>query len=553
MSEKLYLLDRAMTRRRFLIAAGGTAAATATGGILAAYARAASPGATTAPIRMGGTLTIGMDGDIVALDPAFAYDWTTNQAVCHVTEGLFRLEQGLRPVPHLAESVATPEPLTYVYKIREGISFHDGTQMTADDVVFSLRRIMDPDAGSYVGWMLGNVDSIEKTGDYEVTVTLKQPDAFWPYVLATTAGHVISKSHFEAHKADFGKPEGGLVGTGPFRYVTWNTGSEVQLARFDGYWDKASGGPYLDALTLKVLPEATTRVAGLQTGELDGVIVMIPGEQLPIVQGMSNVDLQLTPSALIDSVHFNNQRPPFDNRLVRQAINYATDKVAVRKATYGEFAVDARATMVAPSLWSFETEMFQSAYDALPDYAFDMEKARQLLQESGVGDQLNGKVIDTDTDPARLTQALAVQNAVAELGYSIEVRKLTWQELVSQSLDGAHNYDMQCAPWAADFPDPAASLVPTVHSRATAAGGSNNANYKNPSVDELLDAQMSLTDEEARAEAIIAAQAIVAEDSPSIYVNYPVWPFALNKKYAGYQFNAFWWWEAYAKNIHQAG
>ena len=156
-------------------------------------------------IPTGGDLTIGIEGDIVAMDPAFAYDFTANPVVAEVTEGLLKFQDG-KVVPNLAESVEVSEDgLTWTYKIRQGVKFHDGTDMTVDDVVYSMERTRNPDTGSYVGWMYGCVDTIEATDASTVVVTLKNNDAFWQYVPATTAGHIISKAFAEAHPEDIGQ------------------------------------------------------------------------------------------------------------------------------------------------------------------------------------------------------------------------------------------------------------------------------------------------------------------------------------------------------------
>lgn len=134
-------------------------------------------------------MVIGMNSDIIACDPAFAYDNNTNAVVDQITEGLLAYDQDNKLVSKLAKSWEQVDDVTYKYEIRDDVKFSDGTQMTADDVVFSLNRIKDPSVASYLNWMYANVDSIEKTGDWEVTVKLSTPDALWQYVPATTAGH----------------------------------------------------------------------------------------------------------------------------------------------------------------------------------------------------------------------------------------------------------------------------------------------------------------------------------------------------------------------------
>ncbi len=501
----------------------------------------------------GGELTIGLEVDIQSMDPAFSYDFYTNQVVNQVTEGLLKFENGETIVPNLAESVENPDPLTYVYKLRQGVKFHDGSPMTVEDVIFSLERIRNPKTASYVGWMYGSVDKIEKVDDQTVKISLKQPDAFWQYVLATTAGHVVSKAHYEANTTTFGKPEGGVIGTGPFKFVSWSTGSEIVLERHDDYWDKANGGPYLDKVTLKILPEATTRVAGLQTGELGLVMGPgVPADQVPVIAKMDPVKLTLTESYLNDWIAFNTQRPPFDNVKVRQALNYAVDKAQVTQTLLGEAGTVAKTVPIGPRIWVFDREKWQAAYDQLPDYTKNLEKAKQLLAESGAAEQLNGKAITVDDNPVRLGQALALQAAAKELGVELAIKKVTGQELNSITFAGARDYDLLANAWGSDFPDPAGNLLPTFHSRNVGDGGSNFANYKNPQLDQLLD-QQSAADQAKRTDLMIQAQQIIADQSVWIVFDHPKQILALNQAYSGYEITPLWYWDAFAKNLRKAG
>jgi peptide/nickel transport system substrate-binding protein len=512
-----------------------------------------SPTATGTPIA-GGELIVGLETDIQAVDPAFSYDFTTNPVVMQVTEGLLKFENGDKVVPNLAESVESPNPLTYLYKIRQGVTFHDGSPMTVDDVIFSMERIRNPKTASYVGWMYNSVDKIEKVDDQTVKVTLKKPDAFWQYVPATTAGHVISKAYYESKSSTFGKAEGGLLGTGPFKFVSWATGSEVVLERYDNYWNKANGGPYLDKVTFKILPEATTRVAGLKTGELNMLLGPgIPFDQIPVIVKMNNVKLTLANSYLSHFIAFNTQRAPFNNTKLRQALNYAVDKSQTTKTLLGDAGTVAKAVPVGPRIWVFDKEKWQTAFDKLPDYTMNMDKAKQLLAESGVSAQANGKKILTDDTPIRIGQALALQAAANDLGVDLAIEKVTGQELISRGFSGKRDYDIIVTNWGSDFPDPAGNLLPVFHSRYTGDGGSNFGNYKNPDLDQLLDEQNAETDNAKRTDLMTQAQTIIADQSVWIVFDYPKQALALNTDYSGYDVTPLWYWDAFAKDIHKQG
>ncbi|GED69999.1 ABC transporter substrate-binding protein [Brevibacillus reuszeri] len=495
--------------------------------------------------KSGGTLTYALYQDIVSLDPAFTYDFST--VVNQITEGLLKFDENSKLVPSLAEKWENPDPKTYLYHIRKGVSFSDGTPMTVDDVIFSMERTRDPKTASYLGWMYGNVDKIEKVDDSTVKVTLKEPDSNWRYAMATPAGHVISKAYYEAHASNFGKPDGGVMGTGPFKYVSWQTGSEIVLEKNTNYWDK-TGGPYLDKIVYKVIPEAITRVTGLKTGQIN-MAITLPIDLQEVVEKMDSVKISRSDSFLSDFVAMNTQRKPFDDVKVRQAINFALDKQKIVKEIIKDAGVAGKSVPVPPALWLFEKEKWEAAYNEIPDYSYDMEKAKQLLAESSVPNGFNGKIL-VDGDSLRMNIALALQAAVKPLGINLEVEKVTGEELNTRSWGGARDYDMLIQNWNSDFPDPSGSLQPLFLSANAADGGSNFANYKNPEVDKLLIEQGRLTDDTKRSEMMIQAEKLIAGDAPWIVVSHQKHFMITSKNVAGYEISPMVFWQAIMKDVY---
>ncbi|WP_312113174.1 ABC transporter substrate-binding protein [Brevibacillus reuszeri] len=495
--------------------------------------------------KSGGTLTYALYQDIVSLDPAFTYDFST--VVNQITEGLLKFDENSKLVPSLAEKWENPDPKTYLYHIRKGVSFSDGTPMTVDDVIFSMERTRDPKTASYLGWMYGNVDKIEKEDDSTVKVTLKEPDSNWRYAMATPAGHVISKAYYEAHASNFGKPDGGVMGTGPFKYVSWQTGSEIVLEKNTNYWDK-TGGPYLDKIVYKVIPEAMTRVTGLKTGQIN-MAITLPIDLQEVVEKMDSIKISRSDSFLSDFVAMNTQRKPFDDVKVRQAINFALEKQKIVKEIIKDAGVAGKSVPVPPALWLFEKEKWEAAYNEIPDYSYDMEKAKQLLAESSVPNGFNGKIL-VDGDSLRMNIALALQAAVKPLGINLEVEKVTGEELNTRSWGGARDYDMLIQNWNSDFPDPSGSLQPLFLSANAADGGSNFANYKNPEVDKLLIEQGRLTDDTKRSEMMIQAEKLIAGDAPWIVVSHQKHFMITSKNVAGYEISPMVFWQAIMKDVY---
>ena len=501
--------------------------------------------------QMGGSLVAVIEGEPTSVDPAFDYDFVSGLATSSITEPLIKFCEGdTQLCPNLASDwTVSDDGLTYTLTIRDGVKFHDGSDMTVEDVVFSLDRIRDPELGSYVGWMLDSVADVTATDDSTVVITLSQPDALFEYALASTAAHVVSKAVVEAAGSDYGTPSVGSIGTGPFKFVEWTSGVQQKLARNDDYWNKEAGGPYLDEITIKILPEPTTRVAGLDTGEIDYLVNNVPSDQYATVAGFDNIDLTFAPSFYGEWITFNTQAPPFDNAMVRQALNYATDKVGLR-ALYWPDTPDTKATLVYPSMWTFEQDAWQAAWDALPAYDQDLEKARQLLDESGVADQLNGMTISYyESTPSIKGIAESFIDSMAQLGITIEANKTTYQENIAQQFGNHDDYDIFVGSWGSDFPDPSGNLRPNFGSENIAAGGSNASAYSNPDVDALLQEQNALVDKAERAKLLIEAQAIIAEESPLISVSNPGWPLAVNTRVHGAEIGPLWYWASLFKDV----
>ena len=290
-------------------------------------------------------------------------------------------------------------------------------------------------------------------------------------------------------------------------------------------------------------------MAGLDTGEIDYLVNNVPSDQYATVEGFDNVNLTFAPSFYGEWITFNTQEAPFDNAMVRQALNYATDKAGLR-ALYWPDTPETKATLVYPSMWTFETDAWQAAWDVLPAYDQDLEKARQLLDESGVADQLNGMTISYyESTPSMKGIAESFIDSMSQLGITIEANKTTYQENIAQQFGNHDDYDIFVGSWGSDFPDPSGNLRPNFGSENIAAGGSNASAYSNADVDALLQEQNALVDKAERAKLLIEAQAIIAEDSPLISVSNPGWPLAVNQRVHGAEIGPLWYWASLFKDV----
>jgi peptide/nickel transport system substrate-binding protein len=419
--------------------------------------------------------------------------------------------------------------------------------VTIDDVLFSMERVKDPKTASYVGWMYQSVKSITKVDAQTVKVTLTKPDALWQYVGATTGASIIKKSYALEQGKKFGKPDGGVMATGPYKFTSWTTGQEVVIERNDTYWNAKAGGPYLDKITFKIIPEPTTQIAGLKTGEIN-LLIGVPLNLLPVAKGISSVTTVLEPSFLFDFIGFNTGRKPFNDVKVRQALTLAFDKQKLFDAIVKDAGTFPKNTPVNPALWIAEKAKWDAAYKALPDGKYDLAKAKALLASSSAKKGFTA-TITTDNGPVHLNAAIALQSAAKNLGITLNVKKVTVEELNTKSFSKDRDYDIIVQMWGSDFPDASGNLRPLFASANRGDGGSNFANYSNPKVDALLEQQNQLTDPAKRAQLMIQVQSILANEVPMIVLNYQKNIAAISKNYKGFKLNPLWYWDGFLKDV----
>ena len=489
------------------------------------------------------TFTVALDGDIVALDPAFAYDFTTNLVVLQITQGLVAFDQNNEIVPVLAKSWEAVDDTTYVYEIRDDVTFSDGTPMTMDDVIFSIERIMNPDTGSYLQWTTTKIDSIEQTGDWELTVHLTEPYSQFKYVFATTAGHVISKAYYEAHADNFGTAEGGIMGTGAYVYDSWTSGQEIVLKKNENYWNKEKT-PAIDTIVYKVIPEDTSRVTALQTGDVD-FTAATPQDMLDTLYADDNLDIQTIETKGVTLIAFNTQRAPMNDVNVRKAIASAINLEDIQANVIKDAGEAATCMPNSKVLYTIEPEKWED-YVANADYCkYDLEKAKEYMAQSDYPDGLEINMIISDNS-LRYSIALAIQEALKEINITLNLVQVSGDEHTAyqsgEILDenGDRDYDMILCGWEADYPDISGNIEPLYASYNAGEGGFNAAVFKNDQVDEYINTQATSLNDEERNDAMFKLMDIVNAEQPYYNIFYPTKQFTMNKKFTGLTINDSW-------------
>ena len=462
-----------------------------------------------------------------SLDYAKSFDYAENTAIANMNENLLRLMPDFSIEPGLAESFTNPSPTTWVYKIRRGVSFWDGKPMTADDVVYSLQRNLDPDVGSFFSYYYANVERIEKTGDYEVTVTLTKPDMLFHEALATPAGAVTEKAYVEAKGADYGTPKGGAMGTGPFKLTMWQSGTSMALERNDKYWD-TSLKPKVKSLELRFIADESTAINALRSGEIDGQYFYLPPAGLSQIASSGTSNVYFGQSLVFWSLLTVAKDGPFADPRVRQALLDATDRAAIAKVVFQDTATPAR-VLSPPSSWGYAKEIWQAAYDAVPAPAVDVAKAKQLIADAGATGK-TVKLVAQGNSIVHSQTADILKAAGAQIGLSIEIEIIPVQRYGSLYWDtkAQAGIDAFLSTWYGNVADPL-DLFATI-----GPGGANNYNdWDPPAVRAVLDRALGETDDIKRAELLVQVQQAMTADVVWLPLSYQSNILVMSKRLGG--------------------
>ena len=467
--------------------------------------------------KYGGTLVFGRGADAVRLDPADVTDGESVKVLTNVFEGLVAFKAGSTEVePALATAWRTSDGgKVWEFKLREGVKFHDGSDFTADDVVFTFERQMDENhpchdgTFAYWGYMYSMVKNVEKINDYHVKITLSKPYAPFIYNMACFPAFIVSEEAMTEKGVDGFRTS--PVGTGPFAFVNWEHDSQITLKAFEDYWN---GRPYLDKVLFKVVPENTTRVMGLKGGDLDLVDNFGP-QNVATIKEDENLKLLSQPGMNVAYMAMNQMRKPFDNKLVRKAISWAIDKDAIIRGAYNGKATPAKNPM-PPTLWGFNHRV--------TDYGYDPAKATELLVEAGYADGFSFELWYPSNPrpymPEGKKVAQAIQSNLKDVGIEAELVTYDWGTYLDKTEEGEH--DVCLMGWIGDNGDPDNFLYVLLDKDNAVPGSAGNYAFYNSYLlhQILMEAQETTAGKQQRAGMYKAAQHVIHEDAPWVPIAY---------------------------------
>ena len=436
-------------------------------------------------------------------DPRLGTDEGSQRVHQLVYSHLLTIDDKLQVVPGLdalAARLDNPDPLTYIVRLRSGVKFHDGHELTSKDVVYTFGSFLDPDFVSAKKAAFRMLESVKALDKYTVEFRLKGPFGSFPTQLVL---HVVPDGAGDSLRTF-------PIGTGPYRFVRYVPDEQVDLTAYEGYWD---GLPQNAGVTLRIIPDETMRGLELRKGTADLTVNDVSPD---IAFQLQKDNLKITQAPGVDYTYIgmNMRDPVLRDKRVRHAIGHAVDREAIVAHLRRGLARPA-VGVLSPLAWAFEPDVHQ--------FAYDVERAKQLLDEAGYPDpDGDGPLprlrlsLKTSTDDFFRLQAAVIQQNLRLVGIDVDVRSYEFATFYADVLAG--NVQMYTLQWVGvTDPDMLRRLY---HSEQVPPNGFNRIYYSNPEVDRLIDLATTATTDEDRRRYYGAAQKVVAEDAPYISLWY---------------------------------
>lgn len=483
--------DGTITRRAAIQRGAAVGLGTASLMALGAMPLAAQDATPNPDAKTGGVLKVGLQADPAELDPHKTSLTAAWHVIEHVYNTLVATAPSLEPVPSLAERWDISEDgVTYTFHLRQGVMFHNGREMVADDVKYSYERILNPDTASPAQPDLESVESIEVVDDATVVITLAGPDSSFLAKLMGSSLAIVPQEVVEAE----GDLMNTMVGTGPFKFVEYVPNSMLVVEANADYWEE--GLPYLDGIEFQIVPENTARTTALTSGTVD-FIEYAPAQDMSTFESDDTVMVAGDQNTNIRFMAFNVEKEPFTDVKVRQAISMAVDRGPIIDAAI--FGAGQPTNILFP-------ETYWAGYESeIP--AQDIEGAKALLAEAGYPDGFTTELHSWSQYAFLSNAAVVLQEQLKQVGIESELR--FEENAVYLENYFASNFDISVTGTSA-YVDP----NDVVQNNFQSTSSTNASQYNSPEMDELIAAGMVETDQEARAAIYRDVQELIKTDVP---------------------------------------
>ncbi|AKU92156.1 ABC transporter substrate-binding protein [Vulgatibacter incomptus] len=449
-------------------------------------------------------IVLAIDAPPETLDRRMALGLNAMRIAQLVTPGLTRIDERGEAVPDLAESFEAEGARKWIFHLRPGLAFSDGTPLSAEDVVATFRSVLDPAVGSPHRSAYGYVESVEAPDPATVVFRLSRPFGAMP--VDGTLGILPARLAGPEHRDELRlRP----IGAGPFVVSRWDGADDLRLAPNPRYF----GGAPVVSLEVRTVRDETTRILELRKGRVDVLLGSLSAPLLPALRGEPRLQVKVGPGAGVSYLMFNMTDPTVGRREVREAIALALDREALARFKL-KGAAQVADTLFREDHWAYDAGVGRRSRD--------LGRAKALLDEAGFREPADGGprltlTLKLSTDRFRRSLALAMASQLAEAGIRLELQPLEWGTFLGDVKRG--NFQVASLKWPAVVDPDLLRLAyhsASIPSEASAWGGGNRMRYRNAELDALLDRGREEVDPLERRAAYAAAQRILARDLPAI-------------------------------------
>lgn len=459
----------------------------------------------------GGEVVVGISQDLDSLDPHKAVAAGTKEVLFNVFEGLVKPDKDGNLVGAVAKTYEiSPDGKVYTFHLREGVKFHNGNLVTADDVIYSLERsaglLKTTDSSVVVESALTNISVVKKVDETTVELDLKVADT---ELIGYLTCAIIPK--------DYDKQDTAPIGTGPFKFVSYSPLESLVVEKNEDYY--LSGEPYLDKVTFKIITDSDSAIVQALAGSVD-IFSYLSEAQVEQLKGKFNI-LEGNMN-LVQALFLNNKAKPFDNVKVRQALNYAIDKQGILDMVAG-----GKGTILGSNMFAGFAKYFEKGLDGL--YPYDVNKAKELLKEAGYPEGFSFTITVPSNYQYHVDTTQVIVEQLKQVGIDAKIQQVEWASWLSDVYTG-RNYEATIIGLDAKL------AGRDVLERYASDAHNNFVNYSNKDYDTILKQAIAAIDDEEKVKDYKKLQTILAQDAASVYIQDPSLSVAVNKKLGGYTF-----------------
>jgi peptide/nickel transport system substrate-binding protein len=441
-------------------------------------------------------------GEPSTIDPAQSVDYGPDFMVSNMCDPLMRQKPDFSIEPNLATPTQV-DPLTLKFTLRPGVTFWDGTPLTAQDVVFSMTRIWK-DENTPVNYLYGHVASIDATRPDTVVIKFTQPDELFLKEMSTPAGMVVEKAFTEQRRDQFGTSQGGLMCSGPYQLQQWQAGNSITLTKNPKYWN-TDLTPKVGTVRVEFVTDTSALTQRLQSGEIDGAYEL-PSSVIPSLQSNPTGTLTFGPSPQSFQLSVTHPGGQIANPDLRHAIWQAVDRQQIAQAAF-HGAAEPNYTNLAKTAWDpAATEVYQREYQQWVDAnKYDPQAAKALVAKSGYdGQPLVLGTLAGDTTHSTVAQILQQQLAAVGIKLTINAMQPVQYSTATSQASGRQGLDLMLATNFNQVPDP----LEFMGLNMTPGGAYNYADFDGTQAMQYLNQAQETADPKARAELVVDAQSL---------------------------------------------